>query len=76
MAPLLITRLFKPIGQGFLIYDAQNNENLFDDLWTNQAIGIMSTAKHESMIRDNNIPDIIIDPYNQDWKEEINSRVF
>lgn len=72
LMPFLITRLLKPIGQGFIIYDAQNDEVLFDDLWTNKAIGIMSIAKHESVVHKNGVPDIIIDSHNQDWREQIN----
>jgi len=71
LMPFLITRLLEPIGQGFIIYDAQNDEVLFDDLWANKAVGIMSVAKHESVIHKNGVPDIIIDPYNQDWREQI-----
>lgn len=59
------------IGQGFMIYDAQNNEDLFDDLWQNQFIGIVSAKKHESLIHKDGVPDIIIDPSNDDWREEI-----
>jgi hypothetical protein len=76
LMPFLITRLLKPIGQGFMIHDAKNDEVLFDDLWANKTIGIMSTAKHESMIHKNGTPDIIIDPYNQDWREQINKEIF
>lgn len=76
LAPFLVTRLLKPIGQGFLIYDAQNNEVLFDDLWTNKIIGITSMKKHKSMIHKNGVPDITIDSYNQDWREQINKKDF
>lgn len=69
--PFLITRLLKPFGYGFLIYDAKNDEGLFDDLWANKFIGITSTAKYESMVHKNGTPDIIIGPYNQDWREQI-----
>lgn len=76
LMPLLITRLLKPIGQGFIIYDAQNDEVLLDDLWANKAIGIMSITKHESVIHKSRVPDIVIDPYNQDWREQINKEIF
>ncbi|MDP1760184.1 MAG: hypothetical protein Q8L01_01880 [Candidatus Woesebacteria bacterium] len=72
LMPFLITRLLKPVGQGFIIYDAQNDEVLFDDLWANKAIGIMSVAKHDSVIHKDGVPDMIIDPYNRDWRKEIN----
>jgi len=74
LIPFLITKLLKSIGQGFMIYDAQNDEVLFDDLWANKSIGIMSTTKHESVIHKSGVPDIIIDSYNQDWREQIIKR--
>lgn len=76
LIPFLITKLLRPIGQGFIICDAQNDENLFDDLWANQLIGIMSTAKHESVVHRNGIPDTIIDSYSHDWREKVNDGVF
>ena len=74
----MILKIFilNPIGQGFIIYDAQHNEELFDDLWQNQLIGIFSVKKHESPIHKEGTPDIIIDPYNMDWRVEINRAEF
>lgn len=76
LIPFLITRLLAPIGQRFIFHDAQNNEDLFDDLWQNQAIGIMSVRKHESLIHKDSVPDIIIDPSNHDWRVEISKAEF
>ncbi len=76
LIPFLIKRLSGPIGQGFIIYDAQNDEVLFDDLWANKAIGIMSIAKHESVVHKNGVPDIMIDPHKHDWREEIDKNTF
>lgn len=64
-------KVFAGIGQGFTIYDAQNNEDLFDDLWQNQFIGIVSTKKRESNIHKDGVPEIIIDPSGDDWREKI-----
>lgn len=71
LAPFTIVSLLGPIGHGFVIYDAQNNEDFFDDLWQNQAISIASVKKHESMIHKDGVPEIMIVPYNQDWREKI-----
>ncbi len=71
LMPFLIKKLFKPVGQGFIIFDAQNDEVLFDDLWVNRQIGIMSTKTRESAIHKDGVPEIIIDPYNQNWRDEI-----
>jgi hypothetical protein len=71
LVPFLVTKIFKPIGQGFIIYDAQKNEELFDDLWDNQQIGIMSTKMSGSVLDQKEFPEIIIDSFNQNWREEI-----
>jgi hypothetical protein len=76
LVPVIIKPLLNPIGQGFMIYDAQHNEDLFDDLWQNQAIGIFSSKKHESLVHKDGVPDIIIDPYSQDWRDEIGRAEF
>ena len=64
-------KILSEIGQNLMIKDALINEVLFDDLWNNQAIGIMSVKKHESAIHKDGVPDLIIDPSNQNWREVI-----
>jgi hypothetical protein len=76
LVPVIIKALLNPIGQGFMIYDARNNEDLFDDLWQNQEICIMSVKRHESPIHKDGVPDIIIEPYNQNWREKISKAKF
>jgi hypothetical protein len=79
LIPILIKRFLNSVGQGFIIYDAQNNEKVFDILWKNQVIGIFSTeTKEDLVINEVNlskgrkpIPKIIIDSYGQDWREEL-----
>jgi hypothetical protein len=68
--------VFSGIGQGFMLYDAQHNENLFDDLWQNQSIGILSVKKRDSVMHEDGVPVIIIDPHNQDWRKEIKTGKF
>lgn len=43
LTPFLIIRLFDEVGQGFIIYDAQNDEALFHLLWATNKIAIMIT---------------------------------
>lgn len=66
----LITRLLRPVGHGFLIYDAQVNEELFDDLWNNNLVGIASTEMYTSPGSGKATPKIIIMPP-QAWKDEM-----
>jgi len=73
LMPFLITRLLKPVGKGFIIHDAQNDEALFNDLWANKLIGILS-KKHKNNTHKNKVLDIVIDSFNQDWKEQINKK--
>lgn len=76
LTPFTIVSLVGPIGHGFIIYDAQNDEDLFDDLWQNQAISIASVKKHESMVHKNGVPDIMIVPHKHNWREEIDGNEF
>jgi hypothetical protein len=76
LVPFIITHLLGLVGQGFIIYDTQNNEDLFEDLWRNQAIGIASVKKRESMIHKDGVPEILIDSYNRDWRGEIGKANF
>lgn len=67
----LLTKIFAPIGRDLILSEAKNNEHLFDDLWHNDQIGIMSKRKRESAVHIKGTPEIIIDPYNQDWRVEV-----
>lgn len=64
-------KILSRIGQDFMIYDAQRNENLFDELWQNQSIGILSTRKKGSLVQKDGVPEVIIDPHRHDWRKEI-----
>lgn len=68
--------VFDGIGQGFMLYDAQTNEELFDELWQNQSIGIVSVRKHKSPIHREGVPDMFIDSRSHDWKKELNKLDF
>ncbi len=76
LIPFIVERVLAPVGQSFTISNAQSNEDYLDDLWQNQAIGIVSVKKHASPIHQNGTPDIIIDSYGQDWKKEISKVEF
>lgn len=71
IVPFIITKIFKPIGEGFMIYDAKNNEALFQELWDNKFIGIFSMEKGESLIFKDGGPKFIIDSYRDNWRDEI-----
>ena len=76
LAPITIVHLFGSIGHGFILYDAQNDEVFFDDLWQSQAISIASLKKRESVIHKDGVPENFIVPHNQDWREEIGKANF
>lgn len=71
LGPFVIGSFLGAIGHGFIIYDAENDEELFDDLWQNQAVCIASVKKRESVTHKGGVPEIMVTPYNQDWREEI-----
>jgi len=75
--PFTIRKILSPIGQGFLLYDAQNDEALFDGLWENKVIGIVSVMRRERLTYNDGVPDIIIDSTIQsDWREQIKNKKF
>lgn len=75
--PVVIKVILKPVGQGFIIADLQENEALFNALWDRKAIGICSIKKRKSTIHKNGIPEVIIDSddslpgYVGDWKSQL-----
>jgi len=71
LTPFVITKIFKPIGEGFLSYDARKDEVLFQELWDNKFIGLFSKERKESIIPQEELPVFIIDSFNQDWKSKI-----
>ena len=72
LVPFILTKLLEPVGLKMVITAVLENENLFEDLWKNQMIGIMSTKMRESVLHSGGVPEIIIDPINKNWKIEIN----
>jgi|GEM_PF-3164325 len=71
LIPLILTRILKPIGQDFMICDAKNNEKLFEELWENRLIGILSIEKKSSLVHKKGTPTFIIDSHNKNWRTEI-----
>jgi hypothetical protein len=70
VVPLFIKRVIDAVGQGFIIFDALQNEELFDDLWQNNFIGILGKETYISPGTGIATPKIIINSPH-DWREEI-----
>lgn len=71
LIPFVITKIFKPIGEGFLSYEAKKDEVLFQELWNNKLIGLFSNTINEGPINKEGTHIVIIDSLNRDWKSEI-----